>query len=146
MTRAIVRRHLFFTLYYILSEIASRFIGSLYRENGCIYLDFDKDEKRASALRTLFMISCKESALLAHLGKALAAVNRTIALGLKGNPSLAAAVGANRSEVLAGTAGSVLAGVTAGLAALGLVLEATLRIELLLTGGEHELLTALLAN
>jgi len=104
-------------------------------------------EKRDARIADVPKISnCKESALLAHLGKALAAVNRTIALGLKGNPSLAAAVGANRSEVLAGTAGSVLAGVTAGLAALGLILEAALSVELLLTGSEYELLAALLAN
>ena len=83
---------------------------------------------------------------LAHLCKAIAAVNRTIALGLKRNLGLATAGSAGSGEVLTGTAGSVLASITAGLAALGLVLEATLSIELLLTGGENELLTALLAN
>ena len=57
-----------------------------------------------------------------------------------------AAGGADSGEILPGTAGRVLAGVTAGLAALGLVLEAALGVELLLTGGEHELLAALLAN
>ena len=41
--------------------------------------------------------------------------------------------------------GRILAGVAAGLAALGLVLESTLSVELLLAGGEHELLTALFA-
>ena len=39
-----------------------------------------------------------------------------------------------------------LASVTAGLAALGLILEASLRVELLLTGGEHEFGAAFLAN
>ena len=86
------------------------------------------------------------SALLAHLGKAIAAIHRTIALGLERHSGLAAAVGAGSGEVLPRTAGSVLAGVTAGLAALRLVLEAALRIELLLTGGEHELLAALFAH
>ena len=57
-----------------------------------------------------------------------------------------AAGGADSGEILPGTAGRVLAGVTAGLAPLGLVLEAALGIELLLAGGEHELLAALLAN
>ena len=43
-----------------------------------------------------------------------------------------------------GTA-SVLAGVTAGLAALGLVYETLLSVELLLTGGKDELIAALFA-
>ena len=68
------------------------------------------------------------SALLAHLGEALAAIHGTVALGLERNAGLAAAVGADGCEVLAGTAGGVLAGVAAGLAALGLALEAALSI------------------
>ena len=44
-----------------------------------------------------------------------------------------------------GSAGGVLASVTAGLAALGLILEALFRIEFLLTGGENELCAALFA-
>ena len=66
-------------------------------------------------------------------------------MGSKGTLSLAAAGGAGSGEVLTGAAGGVLAGVTAGLAALGLVLEAALRVELLLTGGENELVAALFA-
>ena len=77
------------------------------------------------------------------LGEAIAAVDRTVRLGLKGN--LAAAGGAGSREVLTGAASGVLARVTAGLAALGLVLEAALRIKLLLTGGENELVAALFA-
>ena len=87
-----------------------------------------------------------ESGLLSHLSKALAAVDGTVGLGLKGNLGLAAAGSASGSEELPGTAGSVLAGITAGLAALGLILEAALCVELLLTGGENELFTALFAN
>ena len=83
--------------------------------------------------------------LLTHASEALAAVNRTIGLGLEGNLCLAAAGSTSGGEVLTGAAGSLLASVTAGLAALRLVLEAALRIELLLTGGEHELLAAFLA-
>ena len=83
--------------------------------------------------------------LLADLGKALAAVHGTVGLGLEGNLRLAAAHGANSGEELAGTTSRILAGVTAGLAALGLVLEAALRVELLLAGGENELLAAPLA-
>jgi hypothetical protein len=86
------------------------------------------------------------SLLIAHLGEALAAVHRTVRLGLEGNLGLAAAGSANSGEILTGAAGSVLAGITAGLAALRLVLEATLGIELLLTGSEHKLLAALFAH
>ena len=82
----------------------------------------------------------------AHLSEALAAVHGTVGLGLEGNLCLAAATGAGSGEELTGATGSVLASVTAGLAALGLVLEAALCVELLLTGGEHELVAALFAN
>ena len=88
----------------------------------------------------------KDLAFLAHLGEALAAVNGTIGLGLKGNLGLAAAGSTGSGEVLAGATGSGLAGVTAALAALGLILETALSVELLLTGGEHELLATLFAH
>ena len=82
----------------------------------------------------------------AHLSEALAAEHGTVSLGLEGHLGLAAAAGAGSGEELTGATGGVLASVTAGLAALGLVLEATLSVELLLTGGENELVAALLAN
>ena len=85
-------------------------------------------------------------AFCAHLSEALAAVYGTVGLRLKGNLCLTAATGASSSEELTGATGAVLASVTACLAALGLVLEATLCVELLLTGGEHELVAALFAN
>ena len=81
-----------------------------------------------------------------HLSEALAAENGTIGLGLEGHLSLAAATCAGSGEELTGTAGSVLASVTASLAALGLVLEAALCVELLLTSGENEFVAALFAN
>ena len=84
--------------------------------------------------------------LLAHLSEALAAVDGTIRLGLKGNLSLATASCANSGEVLTGTASSVLASVTASLAALGLVLEASFSVEFLLACGENEFSTTFLAN
>ena len=110
----------------------------------------DQEAKTAPVFRQALFFSKKQNesfvqlALLTHLGEALAAIDRTVGLGLKGNLGLAAAGSANSGEVLAGTAGSVLASVTAGLAALGLVLEAALSVELLLTGGEHELLATFL--
>ena len=81
-----------------------------------------------------------------HLSEALAAENGTVGLGLEGHLGLAAAACAGSGEELTGAAGSVLAGVTAGLAALGLVLEAALCVESLLAGGEHELIAAFLTS
>ena len=86
------------------------------------------------------------SLLLLHLCKALAAVDRAIGLGLEGHSRLAAASCADSREVLARTVSSVLARITAGLAALGLILEAALRIEFLFAGAENELFAALFAN
>ena len=82
----------------------------------------------------------------AHLSEALAAVHGTVGLGLKGDLGFAAATGAGSGEELTGATSVILAGITASLAALGLVLEAALCVELLLTGGEHELIAALFAN
>ena len=87
----------------------------------------------------------KELLLSTHLGEAIAAVNGTVGLGLEGNLCLAAAGCADCGEVFTRTTSGVLASVAAGLAALGLVLEAALRIKLLLTGGENELVAALFA-
>ena len=80
-----------------------------------------------------------------HLSEALAAEHGTVGLGLEGNLRLAAAASAGSSEELTGTTGSVLAGIAACLAALGLVLETTAGVELLLAGGPDELLAAILA-
>jgi len=81
-----------------------------------------------------------------HASEAIAAVNGTIGLGLEGNLGLAAAGSAGSGEILSGTTSCVLASVAASLAALGLILEASFSIELLLTGGENEFCAALLAN
>ena len=112
----------------------------------------DQEAKTAPVFRQALFFSKKQNesfvqlALLTHLGEALAAIDRTVGLGLKGNLGLAAASCADCGEVLTGTTGGVLASVAAGLAALGLVLEAALRVELLLTSSEHELFAALFAN
>ena len=94
--------------------------------------------------RLLFRTNQLQSVLL-HLSEALAAVDRTVLARLEGNLASLAAAGADSVKHLALTAGSVLAGITAGLAALGLVLETTAGVELLLTGGPNELLAAILA-
>ena len=85
-------------------------------------------------------------ALCTHLSEALAAVYGTVGLGLEGNLCLAAAACASSGEELTGTASIVLTCIPAGLAALGLVLEATLCVEFLLTCGEYKLVTAILAR
>ena len=83
-------------------------------------------------------------AFVAHLSEALAAEYRAIGLGLEGHLGLAAAACTGSGEELTGTTSVVLASVTAGLAALGLILETTLSVELLLAGSEHELVAAFL--
>ena len=92
------------------------------------------------------LCSVQQLAVSTHLSEALAAENGTVGLGLEGNLCVAAATCAGSGEELTGATGSILASVTAGLAALGLVLEAALCVELLLTSGEHELVAALFAN
>ena len=88
----------------------------------------------------------QQLAVSTHLSEALAAENGTVRLGLEGNLCVAAAASAGSSEELTGATGSVLTGVTAVLASLGLVLETTLSVECLLTSGEHELVAAVFAN
>jgi hypothetical protein len=80
-----------------------------------------------------------------HPSKTLAAVDGTIRLRLERNPRLSAARGTHRGEIFPGAAGSGLAGIPASLAALRLILEASLCIEFLLSSGEHELVAALFA-
>lgn len=98
------------------------------------------------ASRSGFETGSRLGVLFSHLCKALAAVHGAIGLGLKRNSCLAAASCANSSVVLTRATCSHLAGVTAGLAALWLVLETALCIKLLLTSGEHELVATLFAN
>jgi hypothetical protein len=84
--------------------------------------------------------------LFSDLCKALAAIDRTIRLRLKGNSGLATAHSAGSSEVLTGSTGRSLTGIPTRLAALRLILEAPLSIEFLLASGEHKFLTAFFAN
>ena len=84
--------------------------------------------------------------LFLHAGKSLAAIDRAVLTGTEGDLRLFAAAGADSGEHLAVGTLAGLAGIPAGLAALGLVGEAALRVELLLAGGEDELLAALFAH
>ena len=94
----------------------------------------------------LFVQLQQQLAVSTHLSEALAAENGTVRLGLEGNLCVAAAASAGSGEELTGAAGSVLAGITAVLASLGLVLETALSVESLLTSGENELVAALFAS
>ena len=87
-----------------------------------------------------------ELAFSTHLSEALAAENGAVRLGLERNLCFATATGAGSGEELTGATGAVLASVTAGLAALGLVLEAALSVEFLLASSENEFIAALFAN
>ena len=85
--------------------------------------------------------------LSSSVSKAIAAVDGAITAGLEGNLALLAALGANCIiHGALGTGSLALTGSTAGSAALGLVLEAALCVELLLTGGENEFVAAIFAN
>ena len=84
--------------------------------------------------------------LLSHSCKALTAVNRAIRLRLKRNSGFAATCSAHSCEELTRATCSIFAGITASLAALGLILEAAFSIELLLAGSEYELFSTLFAN
>ena len=83
---------------------------------------------------------------LSHTSEAIGAVDRSVGLGLKRNLSLAAASCASSGKELSGATLSVLASVTASLAALGLVLEASFSVEFLLTSGKGELGATLFAD
>ncbi len=80
-------------------------------------------------------------------GVALAAVNGAVFPRLEGNLGGLPAFGADGIKHLTRTAGSAAGfpGLTAGLAAGGLVLESLFGVEFLFTGGENELSTAVLA-
>jgi len=85
---------------------------------------------------------------LLSFAKTIAAIHRTIVAGLERHLAGLPAFGAHRVVHLASTftASATLAGIAAGLAALRLILEATLSIKFLFTGGKGEFLTAVFAD
>ena len=76
---------------------------------------------------------------------ASAAVHSLTLSRIEGHLASCAAVCAYGVEHLSGSLGAVLSCIAASLASLGLVLEALLSIELLLTCGEHEIRAAIFA-
>ena len=104
-----------------------------------------KYKKRCTVSRTSFSVSNEERLVASSGCEALAAVY-SLALGrIEGNLAFLTAVSTDGGEHLARTLRTVLASITACLATLGLVLEALLSVEFLLTGGEHEIVAAILA-
>ena len=82
----------------------------------------------------------------AHIGEALAAIDRTILAGLERNSGFLAAVRTDSGIHFTVSLGGVLTRVTARLAALGLVYKALGCVELLFTGGKYKFIAAFLAD
>ena len=89
--------------------------------------------------------SIKLSSVSSSLSEALAAENVFTFSGLKGHLTLSTAILANCAEHLSCTLLCILLCGTALLASGGLVLESSLSVELLLTCGEHEIVSAISA-
>ena len=97
----------------------------------------------------VLFVSDESEPVLALCFEAVAAVHGTISAGLEGNLGFASAAVADHGEHGPGSSAVAvlgLAGVTAGLAAPGLVLEALLGVELLFAGGKDELVSAVTAG
>ena len=90
----------------------------------------------------------RESLLSGSVTEALAAVYRTIVVGLEGNLAGVATVcaGCVKHLTSATFTAACLELSTAITASLGLMLKALLCVKLLLTGGEYEFLSAVLAD
>ena len=92
---------------------------------------------------------CQSEPVLTLCFEAVTAVHGTISAGLERNLGLAAAAIADHGEHGPGSATVAVlgfTGVTAGLAAAGLVLEALLSVEFLFAGGENKFVSAVTAS
>ena len=79
-------------------------------------------------------------------GETIAAVNRTIGFRLERNLCFAATGSAYCCIHLSGSGAAVLAGISARLASLGLILETFFSVEILLTCSEDKFCTTVFAN
>ena len=95
--------------------------------------------------RFLFLRISPTLLIGSDLCEALAAVYRTIRLRLKRYTGFRTAHGTGCYEILTWASRGVLSRIAAVFAALRLVLESTLCVELLLTSGKDEIFSALLA-
>lgn len=125
---------------HIISDFCAEIPGELtfFRQK------IKKMRKLASSV--IYTTRTKKLLLFFDSCEALAAVYGSVAGGLERNFCFLAASSANGGEHLTLSLGCVLACVTACLASLGLVLEALLCVEFLLTCGEYELVAALFAR
>jgi hypothetical protein len=113
------------------------------RKKASIYLK--KQKKMRGFTAHLFCLLQEGELVASSDSKALAAIYSLTLGGVERNLAFLTAVCTNSREHLSCALCTVLAGITACLASLGLVLEALLCIEFLLTGGEHEIVAAILA-
>ena len=97
----------------------------------------------------VLFVSDESEPVLTLCFEAVTAVHGTISTGLEGNLGFAAAAVADHGEHLPGSAAIAVlgfAGITAGLAPTGLVLEAFLGVEFLFAGRENEFISAVTAG
>jgi hypothetical protein len=109
----------------------------------CCSISLIKNDLRISG--GLGFFSGRSLLRVALLSKAVAAVYRSVCLGLERHSCLSAAGSTNSCEILPRSACRVLTDIAAALATLRFVLEPTLVVELLLTGRKNELVPAFLA-
>ena len=97
----------------------------------------------------VLFVSDESEPVLTLCFEAVTAVHGTISAGLERHLGLAAAAVADHSEHGPGSVSVAVlgfTGVTAGLAAPGLILETLLGVEFLFTGGEDEFVSAVTAS
>jgi hypothetical protein len=88
----------------------------------------------------------QKSGVFSNFCKAIAAVDRSVGLGLERYTGFVSAGCANGCVILSRASGGCFTSVAATLAPLGLVLESTLGVELLLADCENKLFPTLFAN
>ena len=125
----------------IISDFYLDFAGNLP-----VFWQKNKEDAAYAAPSVIYTTRTKKLLLFFDGCKALAAVYGSVAGRLERNFCFLAASCADGSEHLTLGLACVLACVTACLASLGLVLEALLCVEFLLTCGEYELVAALFAR
>ena len=103
----------------------------------------NRGKQKKDAQKGVFFSSANLSGT--SCGEAFAAVHGLSIRRIERNLAVLATLSANGGEHFSRASCTVLACITASLASLGLVVEALLSIELLLTGGEHEIIAAVLA-
>ena len=105
--------------------------------------------KKRTACQAVHLFLIRSEPVLTLCFKAVTAVYRTISAGLERNLGFASAAVTDHGEHLPGSAAVAalrLAGVTAGLATTGLVLETLLGVEFLFAGRKNKFVSAVTAG